>query len=389
MSRQLRKLQAADILAQPDSEEDKQPHISSSRPQSNLFDLLDDAAGDATETLDDIEPIANELKPATKQGRKKKKKKAAVTEKSLQPADDDDWESVLGQMADLSTACDQGTEESISQTKKIMNIEKVMLQAANEMAKRFGTRAPPLSRRIVVKKAQWPPFELGLSMTCDRVGQEKHFNIVHSQHYRDIQRAFLESISTHDPDSIYNVLTMHPYHLDALLCVSQILKPSNIDSAREMVERALFCIEQSFHTMYSLDSPLDYNKIENRSVYFVLSRHISFLSSQGCWRTSLEYSKWLLNLDHLDPLAAKLTIDFYAIKAREYSWFLTFQSLFPSNLPNALYSVAVATFEKELLLKSNHVKSTQLLHTAISKYPRVANLLADRLSIKECVQVNA
>lgn len=45
------------------------------------------------------------------------------------------------------------------------------------------------------------------------------------------------------------------------------------------------------------------------------------MGQKGCYRTALELCKLLLNLSpDDDPLAVSLMIDFYALRAQEYSW---------------------------------------------------------------------
>jgi hypothetical protein len=87
-----------------------------------------------------------------------------------------------------------------------------------------------------------------------------------------------------------------------------------------------------------------------RALYITLFKHLTFVGGRACCRTSLEFCKLLLSLDpEGDPLAIKLAIDFYALRAREYTWLIDFYDEWEttknlSQLPNFAFSTAVAHF---------------------------------------------
>lgn len=101
------------------------------------------------------------------------------------------------------------------------------------------------------------------------------------------------------------------------------------------------------------------------------------------YRTSLELSKFLLSLDPVDdPLAAVLMIDFYALRAREYEWFVKFCKLWEcsrnlSQLPNIAYSLALAHFR----LKEQET-ANELLQNALLMFPGVLMPLLDKCSVQ-------
>ena len=133
--------------------------------------------------------------------------------------------------------------------------------------------------------------------------------------------------------------------------------------ATELIERTLFVMEASFHTMFSLTSGtsrLDYTRQENRyvndflrfiyssgapialhsSFFIALFRHLLSVGARACYRTSLEFCKLLLSLDpESDPTGVLLMLDFYAIRAAQHVWFVRlFEEWEPSRnlsqLPN-------------------------------------------------------
>lgn len=83
-----------------------------------------------------------------------------------------------------------------------------------------------------------------------------------------------------------------------------------------------------------------------------------------------------------DPLAVVLFIDFYALRAKEYEWFIKFCDLWESTrnltqLPNIAYSLALAQFR--LGKKSD---ADELLQKALIMFPGVLMLLLEKCSIQ-------
>lgn len=92
-----------------------------------------------------------------------------------------------------------------------------------------------------------------------------------------------------------------------------------------------------------------------------LVKYIDILGRKGCSRTALEYCKLLLSLDpHTDLFGALLRLDFYAIRAHEYQYFLDLvrnltKEIYPEEnsstlliVPNLLLSSALAKYSIEL-----------------------------------------
>lgn len=107
-----------------------------------------------------------------------------------------------------------------------------------------------------------------------------------------------------------------------------------------------------------------------------------------CFRTSLELCKLLLSLDPGgDPLAVVLMIDFYAIRAKEYGWFIEFCSLWEnaknlSQLPNIAYSLALAHFHL-----GNRKEADELLQNALIMFPGALVPLLEKCSIQPDTKV--
>ena len=81
-------------------------------------------------------------------------------------------------------------------------------------------------------------------------------------------------------------------------------------------------------------------------------KFMDILGKKGCYRTALEYNKFLLKINVNDPTASLLSIDFNAISSKQYTYLISFAQHFSSYIgakdsslylmPNFCYSVALA-----------------------------------------------
>jgi hypothetical protein len=94
---------------------------------------------------------------------------------------------------------------------------------------------------------------------------------------------------------------------------------------------------------------------------------MDILGKKGCYRTALEYNKYLLKINLNDPTACLLCMDFNAISSKQYEFLLDFVQYFSYYIglrqnsiylmPNFTYSVALAKF----LAKIEPPKESELL----------------------------
>lgn len=97
----------------------------------------------------------------------------------------------------------------------------------------------------------------------------------------------------------------------------------------------------------------------------------------------MEFCKLLLSLDpEGDPLAVVLCLDFYALRAKEYEWFIEFCNLWDSTrnltqLPNIAYSLALAHF-----YLGNISTANELLQNALIMFPGVLMQLLEECGIQ-------
>lgn len=290
--------------------------------------------------------------------------------------------------------------------KSLLMVQHKNLNASNEMKRMFGNRivqAEQNKRRnprggprlfkstwLVNPKENWPPVgKTGIYMnlvTNTDLPNATYFAFEHSPSYRQVQQKFITAVETMNSDNIIKIINQQPYHVDSLIQLSELCKLSeDYSMASELIEHAIFALESSFHSMFSIVSGkcrLDYRRQENRSFFIVLFKHAQFLESRACSRTALEITKLLLSLDpDNDPLAVILVLDFYAIRAKQFDWIIQLfeeweESHNLSQLPNMAYSYALALFYNK------RIEADKALQYALIMFPAVLRLLIDELSIQ-------
>ncbi|XP_063702870.1 ribosome quality control complex subunit TCF25 [Culicoides brevitarsis] len=304
-----------------------------------------------------------------------------------------------------------------SGVRSLLSVQHKNLNAANEMKRMFGTRviqaeqnkrrnprgAPRLLRStwLVNPKENWPPVgKTGIYMNLvpnpdttpthnSKISDKNaiYFSFEHSPAYRQLQQKFLTAVETMDSDNIIKIINQQPYHVDSLIQLSELCKMSeDYGMASELIEHAVYALESSFHSMFSIvsgTSRLDYRRQENRALFIVLFKHAQFLESRACSRTALEITKFLLTLDpENDNLAVKLILDFYAIRAKQFEWLTQLFEEWEethnlSQLPNMAYSYALALFYTRKLDEAD-----KALQYALMMFPAVLRLLLDELAIQ-------
>lgn len=140
-------------------------------------------------------------------------------------------------------------------------------------------------------------------------------------------------VMTADPESLMQLFSQNPYHVETLLQLSMIILRQGHDksSSNSLVERALFvfdrCLDKRLHEMLLKGSTelirLPYETFVNRQFYLTLFRTITALSERSTFFTALNYCKFLLSLAPAeDPLGVRYFIDHYAILAEEYDYLI-------------------------------------------------------------------
>lgn len=223
-----------------------------------------------------------------------------------------------------------------------------------------------------------------------------YFRIIWSPSYKTAQETFYQCVQTFDPNNFQAVLQYHPYHIDTLLQLSQICKQTGeLETAKDFVDRTIFAFECSWHHLFNPllgNCRLEYKIEENRTFFLALFRHIQMLSREGCSRTALEYSKFLLSMDPSDPLFVSFIIDSFCLRSQQYGYLLKLycSSELQENklqiLPNMSYSVALAKFylESKENVKNSEItledSADELLQQAILTFPTLLTALVNKCS---------
>lgn len=394
--------------------------------QDDMLNISDNETDNISE--EESKPIKYKSKNKKKKPKKKKPSNTTINneendqEISLKELDKilDEVNNKFQQRDDkkkLTEKASQANNEAEAQNKdlfkykKLLSVENKNLDPLIETTRIFGSkivkslmktnRAHRFGRTsLSTPKDTWPPSQkLGLSMDLPEIVDGLHyFKFTHSTKYREVQRAFYQAVASLDPNNIMALSHISPYHVDVLLQLSEIAKNSGqITEASEFIERALYSCEKSFHTSFSLSSGvsrLNFNQLENRSFFLALLRRLQFLSRQGCWRTSLEFSKALLSLSPTDdPLGALFYLDFFALKSQEYQYLIQFYEEWPDQeqiqyLPNFTYSVALAFYQLSIKEANNFSQipiensdAVTLLARAIILFPSVIVGLINKTNV--------
>ncbi|CEI97803.1 hypothetical protein RMCBS344292_11928 [Rhizopus microsporus] len=428
-SRALRRLQKEQLLipkhdSDEEGEEEEVVVETTSRKQLNPFDLLNEGDDEEEEEEEEEEeqqeeykllekPVHKEStpsapKPSSKSSKKKKKnkknKKTNDTTSNQKGKEVEDismreLEKVIKEMNKKSPGSASPHQDThIDIYRQLLSVNTRFLDAEAEMKRLFGSHVVNSEHRgrvlkkskFTTPKPEWPPYKRnGLSMEIvETVNGVTYFAFRHSEAYQDNQLEFLNAVATHNPEALIFLVRRHPYHVDTLLQLSEIAKHSgDWVAAGDFIERALYACERALHPQFALGSGtvrLSYQRSENRSFFLAIFRHIQFLARRGCWRTAFEFNKLLFALDpEHDPLASLLTLDHYALIAKDYEYVLKMyhewknrRELYPadlSNMPNFAFSAAYAQF------KLPNESSNELIQHAIAKFPTAYQLLLEKL----------
>ncbi|KAF4010655.1 hypothetical protein G4228_002133 [Cervus hanglu yarkandensis] len=365
--------------------------------------------GDAADTAVPSEQSNASSKLRKKKRKQKNKKNAGETsENGLE-----DIDRILERIEDASGASRPGPPP-LSTKKHVLYVEHRHLNPDTELKRYFGARAvlgeqrPRQRQRVYPKctwlttpKSTWPRYtKPGLSMRLleSRKGRSA-FAFEHSEEYQQTQHKFLAAVESMEPNNIVVLLQSSPYHVDSLLQLSDACRfQEDQETARDLVERALYSMECAFHPLFSLTSGtcrLDYRRPENRSFYLALYKQMSFLEKRGCPRTALEYCKLILSLEpDEDPLCMLLLIDHLALRARSYEYLIRLFEEWEahrnlSQLPNFAFSVPLAYFllSQQADLSEQEVSSAReeacvRIQQALTMFPGVLMPLLEYCSVR-------
>ncbi|KAJ4957212.1 hypothetical protein NE237_013995 [Protea cynaroides] len=416
----------------------------------NPFDILDDqgdelnvAGGISDGDHDDHEtPVvkssSTEL-PLSNRKQKKKKKKMMAEDKTFNENKDKNSIDVILESLSIDTnSSNQQTvfiKSELSNTKvhnnlvkqgksSVLLVDPKFLRAENELRRIFGSKVvnsfenshhSSSSRQLrggrrgshnhrktilVSPLGHWPRWDGALSMEILETRDGVHyFHYLHSNSYNQAQRAFEAAKAIHDLNGIASILAFHPYHIESLLTIAEVLKFSGEhQSSADVIGKCLYALECGWHPLFSPfhgNCLLKYSHDTNKPLFSALFVHMQNMDRRGCHRSALEVCKLLLSLDSDDPMGAMFCIDYFALRAQEYAWLEWFSEEYSCDsslwlFPNFSYSLAICRFylECESSSEDSHVEtekatSADLMRQALMLHPLVLKKLVAKAPLKD------
>lgn len=432
---------------------------SAPRSSINLFDLLNDGDDDPdqeTEVADEAssrdgdkkelsaQQSTRDVVPTSNQKSKKKKKKKSKegstsnTDKAEWPLDED--LDTLSLDANSSTNQPGPSKAKLENAKVPTNVVKQhpssalqidpkYLNVENELRRIFGSKVvksfernqqsgssrpvrgarrvtPHIRKTILVSPSDhWPRWDASFSMEfLESKDGCNYFRYVHSPIYSQAQRAFEAAQAIHDLNGVASVLMHHPYHLDSLITMSDYFKfVGEHQMAADAVAKCLYALECAWNPMFTPlqgNCQLKFRHETNKPLFKALFTHMVNMDRRGCHRSALEVCKLLLSLDSDDPMGALFCIDYFAVRAGEYSWLEQFSEDYKRDnslwlFPNFSYSLSICRFylEREETSQDAHKDNTKatsadLMKQALMLHPSVLKKLVAKVPLKDQAWAN-
>lgn len=275
-------------------------------------------------------------------------------------------------------------------------------QVGSSRHTRGGRRGSHNTRKtmLVTPLDHWPRWDGSLSMEfLEASDRHNHLRYVQSSSYVQAQRAFEAAKAIHDFNAIASVLLYHPYHLDSLLTIAEYFKiVGEHQMSADAIGKCLYALECAWHPLFPPwqgNIQLKYNHETNRPLFKALFIHMNNLERRGCHRSALEVCKLLLSLDIDDPMGAMFCVDYFALRAEEYSWLEEFSEKYKSDnslwlFPNFSFSLAICRFylmqedlRKDMPDDDAKASSVDLLKQALMLHPSVLKGLVTKVPLKD------
>lgn len=185
---------------------------------------------------------------------------------------------------------------------------------------------------------EWPrpPTFVGGGIRWTRANKPKgpawshanaYFEVTWSIAYKKAQEEFELVQRTHDPNLMGHFLQRYPYHIDALLQMSEVFQHhGQMDHAADCIKRCLYVLELAWADQFDVTKGacrMDITTEHNDGFFRALFLLMKQVGRRGCMRSAFETAKLLLGLDpHGDPMHVLLAIDYYALTSRQCQFLL-------------------------------------------------------------------
>jgi len=217
-------------------------------------------------------------------------------------------------------------------------------------------------------------------------------------------------VKTHDFQALHYFVQQYPYHVNGLLSLAEVCNQrGNFEESSMLIKRALYSLECHFHISFQpFPKPgIMPNVHLHKKSYATLGRalweYMHTLNGQGLFSTALEVGKFILLCEQkdelVDPLHVTLLLDYFAIRARRYTFFDEIVPLkLHGFLPNVAYNTALCHYNQlsrgdDVLEEINEMnvkdvfwdapckKSAPALCRAILMYPNVVKDLLTKAKV--------
>lgn len=419
------------------SRKPKKKRKKATKPNASTDNQLPDKSGASSSHL------AVKSKPATaKKNKGKKKDDIDDVDKALA--------ELSVRYPDLKSISNAPSDERTSALASLLSVSLAHLDAESELRKFFGSRAVTAAessgsghsqshrrRRGMPSsalRAQLTRPDRSWSLTKPREGLSlrplteaetagktrrgpaysgKWWTVEYTRRYKGATRDFIRAVRSGAPDAMWGVLHTMPWQADTLLQLGEIYRHrEEYSTAVEHVSRAIFAYERAFLGTFSFTTGvnrLDFDFVENRPFFLAIHQQVIDLQRRGCPRAAFEHARLLFSLEPLtDPHGALLHLDFLSVKAGIGDWLLDVWKVYqsrhgaieeateymdPGVLPGWVYARALLLRMEEKVKRDRgedvEEESTEILKQAISAYPSVVPLLADKCEISLSVDIRS
>ncbi|KAL4161857.1 hypothetical protein PRNP1_002408 [Phytophthora ramorum] len=429
--------------ADSDEEVESDEELEEKRPANVGFAFL---ASDSDESDDDDNDEEEEVekpvlapepsKGKNKKSKKKSKKKGRVgsdeEDEDENESVDDILDALAAEAGNLSV--DEAAAIRNENEQSLFGVQLKFANADKEMKRIFGVKEgghsngrkrgdPRSAARVTTKKVmmvspldEWPrpPTFVGGGIRWTRSNKPKgagwnslchYFEITWSMAYKKLQEEFELLQRTHDPNLIAHFLQRYPYHIDALLTMSEVFQHhGQMDHASDSIKRCMYVLELAWADQFDVSKGncrMDIQTEHNGGFFKALFLLMKQVGRRGCMRSAFETAKLLLSLDPQgDPMNVILAIDYYALTSRQCQFLIDLSNSktpavdrFASSdsstkkkttssasdtiavLPNLQFSLALAHF-----FLGNETEAKDLLAAALLKFPTILKPLLEKIA---------